>query len=66
MNNKDKMKMKHFYHIRFDPNLGKCFCAMQRITCACTGFVEQPSNPWLPNRDKTLEPRYTIEPETCK
>ena len=28
LNNKDKVTMKHFYHIRCDPDLGKGFCAM--------------------------------------
>ena len=45
LNNKDKVSMKHFYDIRCDPELGEGFCAMQRITCACTGCVEQLSNP---------------------
>ena len=30
------------------------------------GFVEQLYKPWLPNLDKTLQPRYIIETETCK
>ena len=58
--------MKHFYHIRCDPDLDKCFCAMWRISCAFTGCVEQLSKPWLPNLDKTLQPHYVIESETCK
>ena len=58
--------MKHFYHIRFDPELGKGFCAMWRIPCACTGCVEQLSKPWLPNLGKTQQPRYVIKPKTCK
>ena len=52
LNNHDKVTMKHFYHIRCDPELDKGFCAMQRITCACTGYVEQLYKPWLPNLDK--------------
>ena len=39
LNNKDKVSMKHFYHIRCDPELGKGFCAMWRIPCACSGCV---------------------------
>ena len=39
---------------------------MQRLPCSCTGCVEQIANPWLPNLDKTLQPRYIIKPETCK
>ena len=39
---------------------------MQRIPCDCDGCVEQLSNPWLPNLDKNLQPRYAIEPKTCK
>ena len=39
---------------------------MKRMHCACTGYVEQLSKPWLPNLDKTLQPCYVIEPETCK
>ena len=66
LNNKDKGTMKYFYHIRYDPDLDKGFCAMWRIPCACTGCVEQLSKPWLPNLDKTRQPRYVIEPETCK
>ena len=58
--------MKHFYHIRCDPDLDESFCAMRQIPCACTRCVEQLSKPWLPNLDKTLQPRYVIEPETCK
>ena len=58
--------MKQFYHIRCNPESGKGFCAMRRIPCDCTGCVEQISKPWVPNLDKTLQPRYVIEPETCK
>ena len=57
--------MKHFYHIRCDPELGECLCAMQRMPCACSGCVEQLTKPWLPNLGKTQQPRYVIEPETC-
>ena len=28
LNNPDKVTMKHFYHIRCDPDLGEVFCAM--------------------------------------
>ena len=66
LNNQDKVTMKHFYHIRCDPDLDKVFCALQRISCACTACVEQIYNPWWPNLDKTLQPRYDIEPKTCK
>ena len=66
LNNQDKVTMKQFYHIRFDTDLYECFYAMRRITCACTGCAEQLSNSWLHNRDKTLQPRYAIKPETCK
>ena len=66
MNNQDKVTMKQFYHIRCNPYLDTGFCAMRRIPCACTGWVEQLSKPWSPNLDKTLQPRYVIKPETCK
>ena len=66
LNNQDKMTTKHSYHIRWDPDLDKGFCAMRRIPCTCTGCVEHLSNPWLPNLDKTLQPCYDIKPETCK
>ena len=46
LNNKDKVSMKQFYHIRLDPDLGEGFCAMRRIPCACSGCVEQVSKPW--------------------
>ena len=39
---------------------------MRRITCNCTIYVEQLSNSWLSELDKTLQPRYAIEPKTCK
>ena len=39
LNNKDKVSMKHFYHIRWDTELGEGFCSMRRIPCACTGCV---------------------------
>ena len=66
LNNKDKVTMKHFYHIICDPDIDKGFCDMRRIPCACTGCVGQLSKPWLPNLDKTLQPRCVIESETCK
>ena len=66
MNNKDKVTIKQFYHIRCDPDLYKSFCDMRRIPCACTGCVEHLSKPWLPNLDKTLQPCYIIKTETCK
>ena len=66
LNNKDKVSMKHFYHIRCDPELGEVFCAMRRIPCACTGCVEKLSKPWLPYLEKTQQPGYVNEPETCK
>ena len=65
MNNQDKGKMKHFYHIRYNPDLDKGLCALQRIPCACTGCVEKLSNTWFPNLDKTLQPRYAIKTKTC-
>ena len=64
LNNQDKLTMKHSYHIRCDPDLDEGFFPMQRIYFACTGCVEQLSKTWLPNLDKTLQPRYVIEPET--
>ena len=57
--------MKHFYHIRCNPELCEGFCAMRRIHCACSGCVDQLSKHWLPNLEKTQQPRYVIEPETC-
>ena len=66
LNNKDKVSMKQFYHIRCNPELGEGFCAMRHIPCACSGCVEQLSKPWLPNLEKQQQPRYVIEPETCK
>ena len=54
LDNQDKVTMKHFYHIIYDPGLDKGFCAMQRIPFDCTGWVEQLSNTWLPNLDKTI------------
>ena len=58
--------MKNFYPIICDPELGEVSCAMRRIPCACSGCVEQLSKPWLPNLEKYQQPRYVIEPETCK
>ena len=62
LNNQDKVTMKHFYHKRCDTDLERGFCDMQRIPCACNGCVKQLSNPWITNLDKTLQPRYAIEP----
>ena len=45
LNNKDKVSMKHFYHIICDPDLGEGFYSMRRIPCACSGCVEQLSKP---------------------
>ena len=66
LNNQDKVTIKHFYHIILDPDLDEGFCAMKCIPFACTGCVEQLLNPWLPNSDKTLQPRDAIKPKTCK
>ena len=66
LNNQDKVTMKHFYHIRCYPNLDEGLCAMRRIPCDCTGYVNQLFKPWLPKFYKTLQPRYVIKPETCK
>ena len=66
MNNQDKVTMKRNYHIRYDTDLDDFFCAMRRIPCSCTGCVEQLYNPWLPNLDKTLQPRYAFKPKICK
>ena len=41
LNTQYKVTMKHFYHIRCDPDLDEYFCNMRRIPCACTGCVEQ-------------------------
>ena len=54
MNNQDKVTTKQVYCIRYITDLGKGFCAMQIIPCACTRCVKQLPNPWLPNRYKTL------------
>ena len=62
LNNQDKVTMKHFYHIICDPDLDEGFYAMRRIPCSCNGCVEQLLNSWLPNLDKTVQPRYDIEP----
>ena len=66
LNNQDKVKMKHFYHVRCDPDLDEGFCAMRRITCAWYGCVEELSNTWLPNSYKAPQPSYAIKPKTCK
>ena len=66
LSNQDKVTIKHFYHIICNPDLGEGFCAMRHTPCACTECSEQLSNTWLPNLDKTLQPRYAIEPKTCK
>ena len=63
LNNQYQVTMKHFCHIRCNHDLDKGFCDMQRIPYDCTGFVEQLSNPWLHNYDKTLQPRCAIKPE---
>ena len=36
------------------------------LPCACSVWVEQISKTWLPNLEKTQQPRYVIEPETFK
>ena len=66
LNNKDKVSMKHFYHMRCNPELGEGFCDIWWIPYACTGCVEKLSEPWLPNLDKIQLPCYVIEPETCE
>ena len=66
LNIQDKVTMKHFYRIRCNPDLEKVLCAIQQITFACTGCGKKLSKPWLPNLDKTLQPRYIIKTEIYK
>ena len=66
LNNQDKVTMKHFYYIRCDSDLDKVLCAMRCILCACTWCVDKHSKTWLPNFNKTLQPKYGSEPEICK
>ena len=66
LNNQDKVTMKHYYNIRYDPVLDKSFCAMRRIPCAFTKCVEQISNPLSSNLYKNLQPHYATKPEICK
>ena len=66
LNNEYNLIVEQFYHTICDPDLYKSFCAIRRIPCSCTGCVEQLSNTWLPNLDKTLQPHYAIEPKTFK
>ena len=66
LNNQDKVTMKNICHIICDLGLDKSFCTMWCIPCACTRCVEQFSKPCLPNFDKTPQPCYVIEPETCE
>ena len=66
LNNQDKVTMKHFIQIICNPDLDEGLCDMRRIHCACIGCVEKLYNPLLPNLDKSLQPRYALETETCK
>ena len=34
------------YHYRVDPELGKVFCVIRRISCACPYFVPQLDKDW--------------------
>ena len=54
--------MKQFYHIICGPDLDEGLCDIPHIPSACTRYLEQPPNPWLPNLDKTIQPRYDIKP----
>ena len=66
LNNTEKVGMKELYHIRCDPDLGVGYCSMRRVPCACEGCLEQLSHEWLPDTEKTLQPRYAVEAENCK
>ena len=66
LNNQDRVTMKHFYHIRYDPDIDEYFCDMQHTPCACNGCDEQLPKPWWTNLDKTLKPRYVTKAETGK
>ena len=46
LNNQDKVTMKFVYRIRCDPDLDEGFCAVRRISCACTRCVKQLSITW--------------------
>ena len=63
LNNQYKVTMKHFYHIRCDPDLDKVLCAMRRISCACTGCVQQLSNTWLSNLDEHYNHVMLLKPK---
>jgi len=66
LNNTEGLGLMQFYHIRCDPELGIGFCALRRIPCACSACVDQLSHKWEPNISVTEQPRYAIEPESCK
>ena len=66
LNKKDKLSMKHFYHRRWNPELGESFCGIWHIPCACSGCVKQLSTPGYLTWKKTQQPRDVIKPETCK
>ena len=38
--------IKH-YHLRFDPKLGMCICAICRIPCACVECTSMLDTPWI-------------------
>ena len=46
------------YHYRVDPKLSKCVCAIRRIPCECTDYVDQLDKYWLPNCDPSSQSRY--------
>ena len=35
-----------YYHYRFDPELGKGFCAIHWIPCACTAYANKVDKYW--------------------
>ena len=46
------------FHYRVDPELGKGFCVIHRITCACPCCVDQLDKYWLPTIYPSSQPRY--------
>ena len=50
------------YHYRVDPKIGKYFCKIRLIPCACPSCVAQLDKYWLPNCDTSSQPMcYRVE-----
>ena len=56
-------RIRAYYNIRTDPELGLGFAALCRVVCGCNVCKVHLARPWLPHIDMHEQPRYAANEE---